>query len=147
MSGKTTRIRLTDDDGLVWPREWDVALRPDEESRLRWAVEQPAEILLGTLVELDMPRGDSAFNEMYDAAERCGVPVMEVLGGCGSRPEMPDAEFRKWFDVLWSRFWSKTREDETIGQMWESLISQGFPKDEFYDECRRRNIIIGDANA
>lgn len=54
---------------------------------------------------------------------------------------MSDADFEKWFDMLWTRFWTSDG-DETVGQMWEALEREGFPKQAFHDECARRGIII-----
>ena len=76
-------------------------------------------------------------------ADACGVPVLEITDEFESKSKMPEEEFRKWFNLLWNRLWSDAPREETVGEMWTHLVSQGFPKDAFYDECRRRGIIIG----
>ena len=45
--------------------------------------------------------------------------------------------------MLWNRLWSDAPREETVEEMWTHLVSQGFPKDAFYGECRRRGILIG----
>ena len=64
-----------------------------------------------------------------------------------SKAKMSEEEFRKWFNMLWNRLWSDAPREETVEEMWTHLVSQGFPKDAFYDECLRRGIIIGGARA
>lgn len=78
-----------------------------------------------------------------DAADACGMPVLKVRDEVASKSKMPEAEFRKWFNMLWDRLWSDAPREETVEEMWTRLVSQGFPKDAFYDECRRRGVIIG----
>ena len=75
------------------------------------------------------------------------VPVLEDRDEFESKPKMSEAEFRKWFNILWNRLWSDAPREETVGEMWTHLVSKGFPKDAFYDECRRRGIIIGGVRA
>ena len=78
-----------------------------------------------------------------DVADPCGVPVLEARDEFESKSKMSEEEFRKWFNMLWSRLWSDAPRKETVEEMWTHLVSQGFPKDTFYDECRRRGVIIG----
>ena len=82
-----------------------------------------------------------------DVADACDVPVLEVRNEFESKSKMPEEEFRKWFNMLWNRLWSDAPREETVGEMWTHLVSRGFPKDAFYDECRRRGIIIGGVRA
>ena len=77
-----------------------------------------------------------------DVADTRGVPVLEIRDESESKSKMPE-EFRKWFNLLWNRRWSDAPREETVEEMWTHLVSQGFPKDAFYDECLRRGIIIG----
>ena len=75
------------------------------------------------------------------------VPVLEIMDEFESKSKMPEAEFQKWFNIIWNRLWSDAPREETVEEMWAHLISQGCPKDAFYDECLRRGIIIRDNRA
>ena len=76
-------------------------------------------------------------------ADACDMPVLKITDEFESKSKMPEEELRKWFNLLSNRLWSDAPREETVGEMWTHLVSQGFPKDAFYDECRRRGIIIG----
>ena len=78
-----------------------------------------------------------------DVADACDVPVLEVRNEFESKSKMPEEEFRKWFNMLWNRLWSDAPREDIVGEMWTRLVAQGFHKYAFYDECRRRGIIIG----
>ena len=78
-----------------------------------------------------------------DVADARSVPVLGDRDEFESKPKMPEEEFRKWFNMLWTRLWSDAPREETVEEMWTRLVSQGFPKDAFYDECLRRGVIIG----
>ena len=78
-----------------------------------------------------------------DAADARSVPVLEDRDEFESKSKMSEEEFLKWFNMLWNRLWSDAPREETVEEMWTHLVSKGFPKDAFYDECRRRGIIIG----
>lgn len=131
-------LRLTDDDDFsMYAMEFDVTLLSKELGRLVSAKEKSAEALLEALYTL--AESHPEMHDVAEAAEKCGVPVLEVTANAYAA--MPDELFRKWFDVLWDRFWDRTGGDETVGDMWKALESEGFPKEAFREECVRRGII------